>query len=192
MNTFQDPRLYGTNDQDTYAYDSMGRKHTVTYPAEPNTGVHRTEVFGYDIAGRLSTYQNRAVKTQTFSYDALNRLTGFSWNDGSTPSVSFGYDPASRLTSINNANATISRGYFYDNLLRTETETITGGYAKTVSYTYDADGNRASTAYPDGFGCSYTYTGRNQLKSVYGWATYDYDARGNITTRHHHPQRHSH
>jgi RHS repeat-associated protein len=185
LKTFRDPDLYGTNDKYSYAYDTLGRKSTVTYPAEPVTGVHRTEVFSYDTAGRLATYQNRAVKTQTFHYDALNRVTYFTWNDGLTPRVDFGYDAASRLTSINNANATISRGYFYDNLLWTETETITGGRAKTVSYTYDADGNRASTQYPapENYIFSYTYTGRNQLKKVNDWATYDYDPRGNLITR---------
>ena len=185
LKTFRDPDLYGTNDKYSYAYDTLGRKSTVTYPAEPVTGVHRTEVFSYDTAGRLATYQNRAVKTQTFHYDALNRVTYFTWNDGLTPRVDFGYDAASRLTSINNANATISRGYFYDNLLRTETETITGGRAKTVSYTYDADGNRASTQYPapENYIFDYTYTGRNQLKKVNRWATYDYDTRGNLITR---------
>ena len=58
-------------------------------------------------------------------------------------SVTFGYDIASRLTSITNADATISRTYFNDNLLNTETETITGRSADTETYTYDADGNRA-------------------------------------------------
>ena len=127
----------------------MGRKQSVTYPLDSsNPPAHRVESFEYDNAGRLWKFTNRANKIQTFTYDALNRMTGFSWNDGLTPSVSFGYDTASRVTSVNNANATISRGYFYDNLLRTETETITGGRAKTVSYMYDADGNRASTQYP--------------------------------------------
>jgi RHS repeat-associated protein len=111
-------------------------------------------------------------------------MTGFSWNDGgTTPSVSFGYDVASRLTSINNANANITRAYFNDNLLQSETESIIGASSKTVTYSYDADGNRASTVYPDTYTFNYTYTGRNQLKSVTNYATYDYNARGNLTTR---------
>jgi hypothetical protein len=39
------------------------------------------------------------------------------------PSVTFGYDIASRLITINNGNATISRTYLNDNLLKSETET---------------------------------------------------------------------
>jgi YD repeat-containing protein len=53
LQTMQDPHLNGTNDQYSYTYDSMGRKHIVTYPAEAVTGIHRTEVFNYDNAGRL-------------------------------------------------------------------------------------------------------------------------------------------
>jgi hypothetical protein len=49
---------------------------------------------------------------------------------------------------FNNANATISRTYFSDNLLNAETETVTGGVARTVSYTYDADGTRNSLQFP--------------------------------------------
>ena len=58
--------------------------------------------------------------------------------------------------------------------------------ARQVAYTYDEDGNRATTGYP-GYTFNYTYTGRNQLKTVasYGdtYATYEYDANGNLTTR---------
>ena len=100
--------------------------------------------------------------------------------------MTFSYDAASRLTAINNANANISRAYFDDNLLRQETETITGGSSKTVAYTYDADGNRANVTYPDYATFAYTYSRRNQLKSVGPWATYAYDENGytgDLTTR---------
>jgi YD repeat-containing protein len=156
---------------------------SVQYPRD-SFNQQRTEQWGYDTVGRLQTFVNRNSNTQTFTYDALNRMTGFSWDDGGlTPSVSFGYDVASRLTSVNNANANVTRAYFNDNLLRSETESIIGASSKTVTYSYDADGNRATTVYPDSYTFNYTYTGRNQLESVTNYATYDYDARGNLTTR---------
>src|SRR5262249_20332651 len=114
------------------------------------------------------------------------RVTGFTWNDGgTTPGVSFGYDAGSRLTTALNANANITRAYYNDNHLQYETEQIlvSGGQFKTVTYTYDADGNRASTQYPDGSLFNYSYTNRNQLQSVAGWANYVYDTRGNLITR---------
>jgi RHS repeat-associated protein len=187
--TMQDPRLVALNStyKYTYAYDTMGRKTSVTYPPA-SAGQGTTETFTYDTSGRLRTFINRNSKTQTFTYDALNRMTGFSWNDGVTPSVSFGYDIGSRLTSINNANAAISRLYWADNLLRAETETITGGVARQVIYTYDADGNRDTLAWTgSGTTFSYTYTGRNQLKDIRSGATtlatYGYDLDGNVSSR---------
>jgi RHS repeat-associated protein len=193
LHTMQDPHLNGTNDQYTYAYDLMGRKHIVTYPAEPVTGVHRTEVFSYDAAGRLYQYITRGSKTQTFAYDALNRMTDFNWNDGSTPSVHFTYDAASRLTGITNKNASnvtiadISRAYWNDNLPRSETETITGGVARQVSYTYDADGNRGTLSVP-GYSFTYDYTNRNQVRTITDngsniTSSFWYDKNGNVVQR---------
>lgn len=77
----------------------------------------------------------------------------------------------------------VTRAYFNDNLLRSETESITGASSKTVTYSYDADGNRASTVYPDNYTFNYTYTGRHQLNGVTNYATYIYDTRGNLSTR---------
>jgi RHS repeat-associated protein len=186
--TMQDPRLValGSSYKYTYAYDTTGRKTSVTYPPDSG-GTQRTETFTYDTAGRLATFKNRNGKVQTFTWDALNRMTGFSWNDGVTPSVTFGYDVASRLTNVNNVNATISCTYFNDNLLNTETESITGGSANTVTYTYDPDGNRATAVWPGNTTFTYNYTGRNQLQSLLDGnlplANYGYDADGNLTSR---------
>ena len=108
-------------------------------------------------------------------------MTLFTWDDN-TPWVSFAYDAASRVTDINNPNAYIQRDYYNDNLLYRDTEQIAGVVGRQVGYTYDADGNRDTLSLP-GYTFGYTYTGRNQLKTINGWAAYDYDANGNLTTR---------
>src|ERR1051326_2683907 len=147
----QDPRLVANNSSYSYSYvyDQMGRKTSMTYPPDSNN-VQRTESWHYDTAGRNDTFTNRNGKVQTLTYDALYRKTGFSWNDGLTPSVTFGYDAASRITSVTNANATITLAYFNDNLLNTETTTYADNTTRTVTYTYNADGNRATIQYPNG------------------------------------------
>jgi RHS repeat-associated protein len=189
VHTMKDPHLVALNngEQYEYIYDAMGRKLIAGYPHDSNNPPAQTfEAYNYDDVGQLAWYMNRNGKTQTFTYDALNRLNWLSWDDGVTPTVHLLYDAASRLTEIDNANASISRVYYNDNLLYQETEQIlvSGGGSKTMTYTYDADGNRASTAYPDGgYSFSYTYTGRNQLETVNSWASYGYDTRGNLTGR---------
>lgn len=194
LHTMQDPQLVaiGSSYSYSYAYDNMGRKTSVTYPPAVNGGSATSESYAYDNAGHLQTFTNRGGNIQTFTYDALNRTTGFSWNDsGLTPSVTFGYDVASRTTSITNPpNATITRSYLNDNLLSSETTTYADSTARTVTYSYDADARRATIQYPNGaYSFTYNYTGRNQLKTLVNNSgggtliTYGYDPDGNLSTR---------
>lgn len=188
--TMQDPRLVATGSPQTYSYtyDNMGRKTQVTYPAAP-PNPPTIETWHYDTLGRVDTFTNRAGTAQATVYDALSRVTSATWSDAVTPSVTFGYDVASRKTSIVNSNATIGYSYFNDNLLNTETTTYADNTPRTVTYSYNANGNRASIQYPNGFRVNSTYTPRNQLDSLInnaGGATiasHIYDLNGNLTAR---------
>jgi RHS repeat-associated protein len=64
-----------------------------------------------------------------------------------------------------------------------ETQNVSGGPgAKTVGYSYDANGNRMTLGYPGGSSISYGYTGRNQLNGIISGsitAGYSYDLNGN-------------
>jgi RHS repeat-associated protein len=175
---FKDPRISGTTYNYKYEYDLMGRKTKLTYPPPTQNGQQTSEQWSYDTASRLQTFTNRDGKIQTFTYDALNRMIRSDWND-STPDVTFGYDAASRVTAVNNANANIARAYYNDNLLYAEAEQIlvAGGTSKTVSYTYNSDGYRDSLTTPD-YTVGYGYNGRNQLLNVGAFATYTYDQSG--------------
>jgi RHS repeat-associated protein len=191
LKTMTDP--HNTTEVYKYTYDLMGRKLSLTYPLDSlNPPARRAESFQYDAAGSLWKFTNRNGKTQTLAYDALNRLSYFTWNDGLTPRVDFGYDTASRLTTINNSNATISRAYWNDNSLGAETETPAGGSAKTAMYFYNDDGN-LDQFYMPGYSFQYQYTGRNQLSFIRDFSTgaaiahYIYDENGytgDLTTRH--------
>jgi RHS repeat-associated protein len=157
----------------------------------PDTSKHEDTT--YDDAGNLKTYRNRNNNIQTFTYDNRNRQTGFSWNDGgNTPSQSMAYDDASRVIQIANSISTINEVYFDDNLLKSEeewTSALSDNIHRTVGYSYDADGNRATIQYPSGTAFNYTYTNRNQVASIRpglsggtAVASYVYDASGNITS----------
>ena len=184
--TMKDPRLVANNSiyGYVYQYDLMGRKTILTYP--PDSGnVQRTEQWHFDDHNRLDTFTNRNGNTQRTTYDSFDRPNNVAWDDsGLTPTVTFGYDIASRVTAINNANANVLHAYFNDGLLSSETTTITGdNVARTISYSYDADANRASIQYPNNaYSFNYSYTNRNQLSDL-GGAHFAYDVDGNLTTR---------
>lgn len=161
-----------------FTYDAMNRKTSMIYPG----GSH--EDWGYDNVGNNNTYKNRAALTKTISYDTRNRETGFTWSDGSTPAVARTYDNASRLLTLNNANSALTYTYDFSGQLTGETQNVSGLGAKTVGYSYDADGNRATMTYPGGKVAGYTYTGRNQVDTITydgppPLVNYDYDLAGN-------------
>ena len=191
LHTMKDPRLVAINSSFayTYTYDLIGRKTGLTYPPD-SSNIQRTESWHYDTAGRVDTFSNRAGKSETLVYDNLSRLTDTSWDDGTTPAVHNTYDGASRLIRISNSNAVVARQLFNDGLLNTETSTYADNTPRTMTYTYDSDGNRATIQYPSGrYSFTYQYTMRNQLQSLIDTATnariadYGYDPTGNLTNR---------
>ena len=190
LRSMQDPKLVaiGSADSYFYNYDLMGRKTQLTYPHD-SQNVQRTEIWHYNAANELDTFTNRDGKVQTINYDSLYRVTGFSWNDGLTPSVTFGYDVAGRTTNITNANATITRAYYNDNLLSWEQTRYADAVNRTVSYTYNDEGRRETVDYPYGaYSFTYTYTKRGQLDTILSGGgsqlvNYNYDVNGNLKKR---------
>jgi RHS repeat-associated protein len=150
---------------------------TATYnPDQEQTGVTQTgpsgtiasDAYTYDAAGN-QTRDVSLAGTTSYSYDALNRLTGASYPNGATQA--FTYDAAGNRTSETQNGQTTpytynaageltavgSTAYAYDaggdvtqagstsyawNAQGDLTSTTQGG--STTSYTYDADGVRAS------------------------------------------------
>ena len=85
-----------------FAYDSLSRLTSSTNP-EANTVPGTTTVvpttYSYDADGNViqriapaPNQQGSATVTTTYTYDALNRLTNASYNDGRTPVASYMYD----------------------------------------------------------------------------------------------------
>lgn len=176
----------------SYDYDLRGHKWHATYPLDSG-GIARQEIWVYDDADNLFTFKNRNGKTQTFIYDDRNRATSFSWDDGVTSSQVNHYDDASRVTGVDNSSGSVGFTYFDDNTLQTQTQLPGGlpGTQWTTSYTYDADGRRATMLYPSTNQYTYTYNRRNQLLNINDTANptwtpvvaYTYDLAGNRLTR---------
>ncbi len=190
LHTMQDPHLVAINSSASYSYtyDLVGRKTGLSYPPDSSNSV-KTEAWTYDAASNVATCTNRVGSVQTFSYDSRNRPTGFSWNDGVTPSQSFVYDDASRVTQVANSNATINNTYFDNNTLKSQEEWAADeGVHRVVNYTYDPDLDRSTIAYPGSDSFTYSYTNRDLVASIQDTtastypASYIYDGDGDVTS----------
>jgi RHS repeat-associated protein len=95
----------------SFVYDSLSR---LTSAYNPESG---TIAYAYDLNGnetsKTAPLQNQTgtgtVQT-TYAYDALNRLTKKSYNDGLTPTVQFAYD-AGTLTGCTEAPPALTDSY---------------------------------------------------------------------------------
>lgn len=153
----------------TSVTDSLGTLMSMSYDSNGNiTSITNAEGqvtnFSYDSEGRLVsrtiTYQGVTL-TDTYTYDAANRVTGITYSNGNT--VSYTYNQAGDITS-----STDSQG-------------------RTVTYTYDLYGNLTRIDYPDGTSESFTYDaeGRNITATdrMGRTVTFTYDAVGNCTSK---------
>jgi RHS repeat-associated protein len=107
--------------------------------------------------------------------------------------VTFTYDADSRITEADNANAHISRQYYYNGLLESETQRVRTvpfpgdftTHAYTVGYHYDLEGRRDSLYFPwilgvaDGMGSIGT-TQSYSYNSTTGWLQSTTDPTGSV------------
>jgi YD repeat-containing protein len=102
---------------------------------------------------------HHSLFTTTYSYDALDRITGKSYSNGD-PSVTYHYDQTSynglTISNGKGQRAGMSDGsgqtaWSYDTMGRVVTEKRTiGSVTKAMSYSYNLDGSLASITYPSG------------------------------------------
>jgi RHS repeat-associated protein len=174
----------------SFTYDSLSR---LTQAQNPESG---TISYSYDANGNLTSRtapspnqpaSGTAQVTTTYTYDALNRLTGKSYADAytsnaPTPSVKYGYDgatltgcttapptladtyPIGRRTAMCDGSGAISWAHDPMGRVSQQSHTIASVAAKIVSYNYNLDGSLLN------------YT-TSPLKTV----TYTYNAAGRMT-----------
>lgn len=132
------------------------------------------EDYSYDKDGNITSVTDNVggKRTKSFSYDALNRLTGATAAN-MYGTESYAYDPLNNLRSRMTAGTTLTFNYDGNNHLAT----VTQGASVTTSYGYDAQGNRNSLS-SGGTTTQYLFDAENQLLQIPGLESYAYDASG--------------
>ena len=164
-----------------WAYGLLGHRLSKTYADATQ------DTYAYDAVGNLANFVNAASESQTLTYDSRNRPTLKSWSsNGDTEAMT--YDSAGRLLTLTNSISVITNAYDDANQLAAESSTLYAQSARTVSYTYNLDGQRQQLTYPAGTVITNDYNARGLLASISAngpppLAKFFYDARGQRTQR---------
>jgi RHS repeat-associated protein len=147
-----------------------------------------TTTYTYDYSGNKSTLVNPAGATTTNIYDAANRLVAVGYSDISAKTC----DPVSGSNTMNvcdsyNADGTKSQmidssgttSYSYDLLGRLTS--VTDGNSKTVTYGYNAAGQRSCVSYP-GFANTCATSGAGTTSPPAGDVSNLYDSEGRLSS----------
>ena len=144
----------------TYEYDGLDRMWKMNFPsATLGAGVSNFadyEQYGYDTIGNRTSLRKRDAKTITYTYDGLNRVRSktvpVSTSGAAGYSVWYGYEVRglqtfARFSSISGTGITnVYDGFGW---LRSSSTSM-DGTARTLTYDYDAHGNRTRITHPDG------------------------------------------
>jgi len=159
-----------------YSYDTLGRL------AEVRDGADALLVrYGYDAIGQLVTETRGNGSTTTYGYDVALRTTSITHRDASntiTGFFAYTYDSFGRVASAISEDGTTIYSYDTDGgLVRVA---LPGG--RTISYSYDAEGNRTVTVDTVGGTENYTTNLGDQYTTA-GAATLTYDRAGRLIAR---------
>jgi RHS repeat-associated protein len=159
--------------QTTRRYDVNGRVVEVIHA--DGSFVRTT----YTASGKIAEQTNPSGTTR-HTYDAMDRVVRVVRPDGEW--IDYAYDAAGNRTRMTTSRQ--EAAYSYDPMNRLATVEQN---AQTTRYTYDAVGNRASVALPNGVRTDYAYDLRNRLRTLFHrtatgvvlfGATYTTDASG--------------
>lgn len=171
----------------SYCYDPAGDKTAVVMP-DGNTSATATCETSSPWVVNSSSYPTQASYQTTYKYDSVaEQVSATAPATTAAPSgatTATSYDPAgNKLTSTDPDGVTTT--WTYTPLDLAATVTYSGSSAHSVSYSYDADGNK--TGMTDGAGTSsYTWDPFSELTSETNGASqvtgYGYDGAGDVTS----------
>lgn len=155
-----------------YAYDAAGNVISVTSPAG-------TAATAYDAAGRPAATTDPNGNRTTFTYDALDRLTGSTDALGAPSTLA--YDASGNLVQTVDRRGALTK-LVYDPQRRLVR--IIDALGGITDFRYDASGNRTAIIDAAGKTLSFAYDARDRLASVTdaegGTSRFSYDANGNL------------
>ncbi|QYO65708.1 DUF6531 domain-containing protein [Leptolyngbya sp. 7M] len=162
-------------------YDDFNRLKKIIYPPATTGATRLEESMTYDLNGNIKTRIDTAGRTTTYDYDTSNRLIKIT--DALLNQTQFEYNLRSQLTKVKDA---LNQEYIYtyDPLGRALTQTRAGA---TMSFEYDAVGNRTKRTDYRGREATYSFDSLNRLTEISysdgmgnpsptSTATYGYDA----------------
>ena len=127
----------GTN-KTLYGYNNLHELTDLTPVTGSSLGAR---AFTYDAWARPLTATDGRGNTTTYSYDAVGRLIGTSFSDG-TPAVAYTYNANGQVLTRVDGSGTTTYGYDQMGRLTSRVNTAGGG---TISYAYDKASNLVST-----------------------------------------------
>lgn len=135
-------------------YDTRNRLTEIQRKTDADTFA-TYQTYTYDSAGNRLTQADALNRTNTFEYDALNRL--ISTVDPLSNATQYAYDAAGNRISVTDALSRTTT-FEYDNLNRLiETEQQGVSPAAVTTYTYDAQGNLLTVTDPENSTTTYDY-----------------------------------
>ncbi|MFC1858852.1 RHS repeat-associated core domain-containing protein [Thermodesulfobacteriota bacterium] len=143
-----------------FTYDGLNRQVSVTNP------LGEQETYAYDNNGNMTRKTLSNGDTITYTYDALNQLTQKVLDNGGT--TSYTYDAVGNLTGITNPYSALSFDHDGNNrrISAHVAATVYQPVETTISYAYDANGNRQSMTDTLGGLVGYTYDEQNNLATL--------------------------
>jgi YD repeat-containing protein len=152
----------------TNTYDALNRlltANTVTTDSSKNVSKSNT----YDSMGRVTSTTSNGLTT-SYMYDALGRKYTESESSSNYSSfkgffyVGVSQYPEMEIVGINHLLMYSYKTYEYDAEMRVSNVKESGD--QTVSYTYDANGNKASETLANGVVSTYTYNACNKITNI--------------------------
>jgi len=177
-----------------WGFDAYSRVNGWSLPQQDD-GTRLQEQYDYDAAGNMDERITRAGQTISIEHDTSNRPWRKTTPEGVTVTTYNEAGEVRRITGPDQHSAgSWQLDYDYDFAGRMEYETITTpeGVARSVSYEYDAAGNRTRIIWPDGVSAEYIYDDANRIKEIWmdnadgsiklRLASYAYDDQGRLET----------